>query len=92
MNSWYTGRTPPDDFDRLRALVEVLPEWAGAPDRRPPGAVDELFTGPKEDKFSGTLDRGDAYGVLMCLLGTCRSIVGTCRRRSTRSVLRPAGR
>ncbi|MDX3715792.1 AAA family ATPase [Streptomyces europaeiscabiei] len=36
VSDWFHGRTPPDDFERLWALVEVLEEWAGAPDRTTP--------------------------------------------------------
>ncbi|MFJ8606313.1 hypothetical protein ACIRH0_03865 [Streptomyces sp. NPDC093675] len=33
VSDWLHGRTPPDDFNRLWALVEVLEEWTGAADR-----------------------------------------------------------
>lgn len=35
--------------------------------------IDDLFTGRKVDRFSGTLDRGDAYAVLLRLLDNARS-------------------
>ncbi|MEU6678848.1 hypothetical protein [Streptomyces sp. NPDC046925] len=31
VSDWLTGKTPPDDYLRLWALVQVLEEWAGAP-------------------------------------------------------------
>ncbi|MEU2502895.1 hypothetical protein [Streptomyces sp. NRRL S-1314] len=33
VNDWFNGGTTPHDFDRVWALVEVLLEWGGAPDR-----------------------------------------------------------